>query len=259
MNQMSRIQTLFASSKAHIAYLTAGDGGIAHSLNACLALIEGGVNLIEIGVPFSDPVADGPVIQRASQRALDAHTTMNDVLWLVQALRKHTQIPLVLFSYLNPILYAQSQHDFLLQAKTAGVDGLLLVDCPIEESSTLRQQCMNHQIDLIQVITPATPPERIRLLNKHGQGFLYYACRSGTTGIRDGFPKDFEQKIKQIYSIIDLPLVVGFGISNHDMADKVLALADGVVVGSLFVKAVEDGASNQQLTALAQSIFSKED
>jgi len=219
-----------------------------------LALIDGGVNLLEIGIPFSDPVADGPVIQRASQRAISAGTTLKDVLWLVKEIRQRSDIPLILFSYLNPILAASQTH-FFSEAKTAGVDGLLLVDCPIEESQFIRDACMTSEIDLIYVITPSTPASRIQYINDHAQGFLYYACRKGTTGLRDGLPEGFQEKMASIKAIVNLPVVVGFGISNNEMAKEIRKFADGVVVGSLFVKALEEGMSLPSLTQLARDIY----
>ena len=134
MNGIERIEASFVRNKAFVAYLTAGDGGIKRTLDAALALIEGGVNLLEIGVPFSDPIADGPVIQRAAQRALESGTTLRDVLWLTEQIRKQSDIPLVLFSYLNPVLSAFNT-SFFHDAKQVGIDGVLIVDCPIEESS----------------------------------------------------------------------------------------------------------------------------
>jgi tryptophan synthase alpha chain len=250
---MSRIKRLFATEKAYIAYLTAGDGGMEHSLQAALALIDGGVNMLEIGIPFSDPIADGPVIQRASARSLMHATTLTDVLWLIEQIRLRSDIPLILFSYLNPVL-AGLKSDFLHKAKCAGVDGLLLVDCPLEESQMISVECTKQHLDLIYVITPATSLARVAEINRHAHGFLYYACRKGTTGVRDALPQDFQQQMSAIKAIVDLPVVVGFGISNHEMASAVLNHADGVVVGSLFVKALESGTSYAEMSRLARSL-----
>ena len=251
---MSRIERLFANDKAFIAYLTAGDGGIQRTLDAAIALIEGGVNMLEIGMPFSDPVADGPIIQRAATRSLAAGTTLQDVLWLTTEIRKRSDIPLILFSYFNPILSAL-QSDFLSDAKNAGIDGLLLVDCPLEESQVVRRQCMQNGISLIYVITPSTTLERMKKIDQYAQGFLYYACRKGTTGVRHGLPEGFQENMASIKAIVSLPIVVGFGISNNEMAKEVCRVADGVVVGSLFVKALEDGLPMLSLSKLAQNIY----
>lgn len=253
MNGIERIQNRFLHGKAFVAYLTAGDGGIKQTLDASLALIEGGVNMLEIGVPFSDPIADGPVIQRAAARALAAGTTLQDILWLSKEIRKRSDIPLILFSYLNPILSAL-ETSFFNDAKHAGIDGILLVDCPIEESDRFRDTCLLHHIAPIYVIAPTTQPLRIRHIAEKGQGFLYYACRKGITGMRSKLPDDFFEKIECIKSNSHLPIITGFGISSLNTAKNVLDYADGVVVGSLFVKALEDGLSSLELTALARSI-----
>ncbi len=240
--------------KAHIAYLTAGDGGIKRTLTAALALIEGGVNMLEIGMPFSDPTADGTVIQRATTRALQGGTTLRDVIWLTEQVRRNSDIPLILYSYLNPIL-AGLATGFLQEAKQAGIDGLLIVDCPIEELQVVHEQCLQEALAPIYVITPVTPLERIKKIDQQGRGFLYYACRKGTTGVRNALPDDFAEKIQMIKATASLPVVVGFGISERSMAEQVLQYADGVVVGSLFVKALEEGAQPAELTALAQQLF----
>lgn len=253
MKEVSRIKRLFQNNKAFIGYLTAGDGGMQHTLNAAMALVEGGVNLLEIGMPFSDPVADGPVIQRAALRSLSNGTTLQDILWLTKEIRKRSDIPLVLFSYLNPVL-SGLKSNFLQNAKAVGIDGLLLVDCPLEESDLIRQQCLDNTIALIYVITPTTTLSRIKKIEQYGEGFLYYACRNGTTGMQNALPDDFVQKIQLIKTTVHLPVVVGFGISNQEMANRVLKYADGVVVGSLFVKALEDGASPSELLTIARNI-----
>lgn len=248
-----RINNTFSQGQTFIGYLTAGDGGMQRTLAAALALIDGGVNLLEIGVPFSDPIADGPVIQRAATRALTHGTTLQDILSLCKQIRQHSDIPLILFSYFNPILKSLKS-TFLSDAKAAGIDGILIVDCPIEESKEFHQQCVTAQLAPIYVITPTTPIARIKQINQFGQGFLYYACRKGTTGIRSNLPEDFVEKIHMIKANTQLPVVVGFGISERTTAKQVLQHADGVVVGSLFVKAVEDGMTPNELTSLARNI-----
>lgn len=253
---MNAIETLFAKEKAHIAYLTAGDGGIKRTLAAAIALIQGGVNMLEIGMPFSDPIADGPIIQRAAARSLLAGTTRQDVLWLAKEIRKFSDIPLILFSYYNPILSALHTN-FLTEAKLAGIDGILLVDCPLEESHRMREACLNNDISLIYVITPSTPLARIRQIGDHASGFLYYACRSGTTGMKSSLPDHLNENIKAIKSVVNLPVVVGFGISNQKMVNDALNEADGIVVGSLFVSALESEEDPSHLTPLARRLFQK--
>ena len=227
---MSRISKAFANKDAFVGYLTAGDAGKKEFLD----LIQMGVNVLEIGIPFSDPVADGPVIQKAMERALKKGTTPEKVLQLVLDLRKETEAAMILFTYLNPI--QRDLKGFLTKAKQAGADGILIVDLPIEEGIEYRRLCEEIGLEPIFVIAPSTPPERIDEISKMAKGFLYYACRKGTTGARTGLPEDLADKIAQIREKSDLPIAVGFGISTREMADAVLKLADGFVVGSHFVE-----------------------
>ena len=255
MNGLKKIQALFHNQKANIAYLTAGDGGATTTVQAALALIEGGVNLLEIGVPFSDPIADGPVIQQASARALQNGTHLKQVLEIVRTIRSKSAVPMILFSYYNPILAALSP-TFFQELVEAGVDGLLIVDCPLEESEDLEQECLEHELAFIPVITPSTPMDRVALMTARAHGFLYYACRKGTTGMKSNLPDDFPKKMTSLKSTTSVPIVVGFGISDRATAAQVLEKADGVVIGSLFVKALADGMGFQELTSLAKSIYS---
>lgn len=247
------ISTCFAESPQFISYLTAGDGGLDNSLTYLRALIAGGVDILEVGVPFSDPIADGPVIQQAMQRALGNGTHLFDVLELVQELRRHTDAPVVLFSYYNPILAATRQ-GFYQRAKASGVDALLVVDLPPEEAADLTHACHEAGLEPIYVITPSTSLARVTDIDRQAQGFLYYACRKGTTGIRSALPAGFADHMTQIKSSAQKPVVAGFGISDRDTAAAVLAHADGFVVGSRFVKAIADGATPAEVTALARSI-----
>lgn len=255
MNGITRIQQTFAQGNVYAAYLMAGDGGLAHSLQAALALVAGGVNLLEIGVPFSDPIADGPVIQRAARRALAAKITMKEVLQLIQMIKQHVHIPIILFSYLNPLLTI-AENDFFPAALKAGVDGILLVDCPPEEESCFREKCLAHHIAPIYVIAPSTDQQRLQKINQAAQGFLYYACRNGTTGIRADLPEEFAERIQFIKQQSDLPVLAGFGISSRTTVKQVLQHTEGVVVGSLFVKAIEEGTSFRELRQLAENLFS---
>ncbi|KAB2644924.1 MAG: tryptophan synthase subunit alpha [Verrucomicrobia bacterium] len=256
---MKKISELFQREKAHVAYLTAGDGGVERTIEAALALIEGGVNLLELGVPFSDPIADGPVIQQASLRALQAGITMYEVLYVAHEIRKKSTIPIILFSYYNPILAAldQFQGNFLAEAKRAGVDGFLIVDLPWEESHLLQARMVFDDLTLISVITPSTSLERIIAIDQKSQGFLYYVCRAGTTGAKTSLPIDFSKKIKKIKSVVHLPVVVGFGISDEVTVQRVLQYANGVVIGSFFVQAVAQGLNTQALKIIAQQLLGR--
>lgn len=244
---MNRFERAFAK-KAFAAYLTAGDSPLEHFV----ALLRGGVNLLEIGIPYSDPVADGPVIQKAMERALEKKTELKDVLDLVRDLRKYTEAPLVLFTYYNPIQARLAQ--FVREAKNAGADGILVVDLPIEESADLCRLSEEASLAPIFVATPTTSLDRIERLTSSGKGFLYYACRKGTTGERQGVPPDLAARLKEIRIISPLPILAGFGIASKKDAEEICKEADGFVVGSHFVRAVERGASANELEKMAHDL-----
>lgn len=227
---MPRISKAFADRRAFVGYLTAGDAEKEHFLK----LLEIGVNVLEVGIPFSDPVADGPTIQKAMDRALRQGMTLAKALQLVSELRKESEAAIILFTYFNPI--QGHLRSFLRQAKQAGADGILVIDLPLEEAGLYRMLCQEIGLSPIFVIAPSTPPERIAQICRAGSGFLYYACRKGTTGARSGLPEDLEEKIGQIRAQTDLPIAVGFGISDRKTAEKILKIADGFVVGSHFVQ-----------------------
>jgi len=251
----NNIKKAFKKEKVFAGYITVGDGGLEKTLAAAKALIAGGVNLLELGVPFSDPIADGPVIQRAAERALKNHTTLFDVIQLAAELRKTTQIPLVLFSYFNPLLHANPDL-WLPKAREAGIDAVLVVDLPFEEGHAFYKNCLTHDVLPIPVITPATTPERLKVISRYAKGFLYYAMRKGTTGVRAGLPEGFAAKLAEIKSVTHLPILAGFGISTPLDAKEVLREADGFVVGSLFVKTLEEGKTMEELKQLARSFSS---
>ncbi len=248
-----RIQNLFAHSKAFVGYFVVGDGGLDYSFSVAKALLDGGVNLLELGVPFSDPVADGPVIQRAAERALQAKTRLADVIQLAAKIRAYADIPLILFSYFNPLL-AHNPQQWLPRAKQAGLDGILVVDLPWEEGKAFYQQCKQHEITPIAVVTSATSEQRFMKIVRHANGFLYYACQKGTTGVRAELPPGIAEKLAMFKQHTRLPIVVGFGIGKPESAQEILNYAaDGFVVGSLFVKAMEQGVPPQEISQLARS------
>ncbi len=249
---MNRIAQTFKNNPAYIGYLTAGDGGLNRSLSASLALVEGGVNILEIGVPFSDPVADGLTIQHASCRSLEAGTTLNEVLKLIHRIRQRTDTPIILFTYYNPILAFGDS--FYSRANEAGVDGCLVVDLPIEEAEKHLERCQQYQIDPILLLSPSTSLDRIEKISQHAKSMLYYVSRNGTTGVKSSLPSNFSENMKKIKPRVHLPVVAGFGISNAAMAKEVLQHANGFVVGSLFVDAIARGMSDQELIHLAKSI-----
>jgi tryptophan synthase alpha chain len=250
----NRIQTAFEKNKIFAGYITVGDGD---SLAIANTLIDAGVNLLELGVPFSDPIADGPVIQRAAERALKKNTSLFDVLALAKELRKTSDIPLVLFSYFNPLLHAHPA-TWLPIAKQAGIDGVLVVDLPYEEGQLFYQQCLAHDILPITIITPATTSARLKKITRHAKGFLYYASQKGTTGMRSGVATEFAEKIAAIKAVSSLPILAGFGIATRADAQEMLQHAEGFVVGSFFMKALEEGASLEALQHMAHSFISTE-
>lgn len=244
---MNRIQKLFQTKKAYIGYLTAGDGDTVKKAHA---LIKGGVDLLELGIPFSEPLADGPVIQDAVERALHAGTTPHHVLKIVQELRVQIDIPIVLMTYFNPILAAGVS--FLKEAKQAGVDGLIVVDLPPQEATEYLQWMREAKLETIFIVAPSTPEERLPLICKASTGFVYYACRKGTTGMKQGLPEDLPEKITQIRRHTTLPIAVGFGVSNAETAAEILKYSEGFIVGSFLVKGAHEHPS--QLQALAASV-----
>lgn len=250
MNKQNRIQTLFKKHKVFAGYLTVGDGD---TVAAAHALIKGGVNLLELGVPFSDPVADGPVIQRAAQRALEKDTSLFDVLAVAKKIRETSEVPLVLFGYFNPLLHAKPEV-WLPVAKASGVDGVLVVDLPYEEGHVFFKQCLEHNILPIPIITPVTTAERLKKITRYAKGFLYYANHKGTTGVRTGLPAEFPEKIAGIKAVTKLPVLAGFGVATAKDSEAILQHADGFVVGSFFIKALEDGASLEELSRLARGL-----
>lgn len=248
---MSRITKAFATS-AKVAYLTAGDG-VPESINYFRALLNAGVNVLEIGIPFSDPVADGVTIQLAMQRALNNGANLDSAIELITQLRATTDAAIIVFTYYNPI-FAQLEN-FLKKIKLAGADGILVVDLPFEENQTLRELCQQLELSPIMVASVSTPLARIKLLSDNSSGFLYYACRAGTTGMQNKLPEDIKAKVKLVRQYSALPIAVGFGISTAAMVREVLSIANGCVIGSYFVEAIAAGKTPAELQTMAAEIF----
>ncbi len=250
---MSRIAQLFGRTKqqgrpALVAYLTAGDPTPSRTVALVRALERGGADLIELGVPFSDPIADGPVIQRAADRALKAGTTMRKVLEIATAIRSESQIPLLLFTYLNPALrygFQQLGRD----AAAAGIDGCLLTDLSVEEAEPYVEGVRAHGLDTVFLAAPTSTDRRLELVSKYSSGFVYLVSRTGVTGEQTAVSSMAGELVTRARKFTDLPLAVGFGISTPEHVAEVGKIADGVVVGSALVKTVEKYSSSETLEA----------
>jgi tryptophan synthase alpha chain len=258
MTQPTRIQSLFSSLRtqkraALIAYLTAGDPA-PHDTPALVAALErGGVDLVELGVPFSDPVADGPVIQRGSERALKAGTTVKKVLEIAREIRKSSQIPLLLFTYLNPVL-RYGLEALARDAKAAGIDGSLLTDLSVEEAAPFVQVMRSSGLDTVFLAAPTSTTARLRLVAQYSTGFVYLVSRTGVTGERSALSDALKPLIEQTRGVTKLPLAAGFGISTAEQAGQVARMADGVVVGSAFVRLIEQKAGGDAIEAFAREL-----
>lgn len=246
---MSRIAAQFAElkqsgRKGFIPFVTAGDPDLPTSLSIVLKLAELGANIIELGVPFSDPMADGPTIQRSSQRALENGTTLRDVIALAGEVRRHSDVALVLFSYLNPLLRF-GLDEFSRAAETAGVDGLLLTDVIEDEAAAVSEKLAEHNIDLISLVAPTTTDERLESICSHARGFIYAISRAGVTGAQAENSQTAENLVHRTRQFTDLPVAVGFGISTSAQISDVWRYADAAVVGSAIVAEIEKaGAAN---------------
>lgn len=248
---MSRISTTFERLRAEgrpglVTYITAGDPTPARTPDVLRALDRAGADLIEVGVPFSDPLADGPVIQRASERALAAGTTLDTVLRIVASVRAEVAAPLVLFSYANPI-YRMGFEAFAARAAAAGVDGVLTLDVPVEESGDLRAALRAAGLDVIYLLSPTTAPERMRLAGQLGSGFLYAISRLGVTGARQDVAAGVETLVTGIREQARLPVAVGFGLSRPEHVRHVGRLADAAVVGSALVDVMARAGDSDDL------------
>ncbi len=258
----TRIQQRFAALREAgelgiVAYLTAGDPSLDATLEFVLALAAAGADVIELGVPFSDPLADGPTIQRASERALKSGTTLAGVLDLVRRIRKTSEVPLVLFSYFNPILQMGIEK-FASAAEAAGADGVLATDLTLEESEDYRRVLRAHHLDAIFLGAPTSTDERLAKIANCSSGFLYLISRTGVTGAKDTLPDDLPALLRRARAASKLPLAVGFGISLPGHVSLLGGLADAAVVGSALVaeiaNATESGARASSIDAAAAAL-----
>jgi tryptophan synthase alpha chain len=242
--------------KAFVVYLTAGDPDLEATANLIPALEAAGVDILEIGVPFSDPTADGPAIQAASQRALKQGTTLEKILAMIASLRRTSGIPIVLFGYYNPIL-SYGPEKFATDAKASGVDGLLVVDLPPEEADELRRYTDAAGLAFITLIAPTTDPRRVAKILRGAAGFVYFISVTGVTGTAAPRTEDVERDVQQIKTMTTLPIAVGFGISTPAQAAAIAPLADGVVVGSALVRLIAEKGGSSDLIPAVSSFTAK--
>ena len=261
----TRIQERFdalrnAGELGVVAYITAGDPSLDATLRFVLALAEAGADVIELGVPFSDPLADGPTIQRASERALRSGTTLAKILELVRRIRQASQVPLVLFSYYNPVLQ-MGLEKFAAAAETAGADGVLATDLTPEESDDYRRILAAHHLDTIFLGAPTSTDERLVKIAACSSGFLYLISRTGVTGAKDALPDDLPALLRRARAVTQLPIAVGFGVSLPGHVSVLGGLADAAVVGSALVAEIEkttkSGASASTIDAAASALAEK--
>lgn len=241
---MDRIASAFARARlekraAFVAYLTAGDPDFETSLEACRAVLAAGTDLLELGVPFSDPLADGPTNQRAAQRALDGGMTAARTFEFVRRLREFSAAPVIFYTYYN-LVFSNGVENYVRAAKAAGVDGLLTLDLPPEEASELLAACAKHDLKTVFIVAPTTPDARLPIICGGATGFVYYVSREGVTGVRDEVAADIPAAVARIRARTTLPVAVGFGVSTPEQVRKVAPAADGVVVGSALVNVINE-------------------
>lgn len=245
---MDRIADAFSRAKAEertlfVSYLCAGDPDPQTSFEACRTLIDNGVGLIELGVPFSDPLADGKTNQHAAERALAAGVTQEKVFELVRRIREISEVPIVFYTYYN-LVFAYGEEKYVELAKAAGVDGMLVLDLPPEEAGSWMKTCAAADMKTVFIVAPTTPPERVEKIAQAATGFLYYVSQLGVTGVRDSLAADMGDKVREIRRHTDLPVVVGFGISKPEHVKAVGEVADGAVVGSALVNCLAANPDN---------------
>lgn len=247
---MDRIASAFARARAEnraafVAYLCAGDPDFATSLEACRGILRNGVDVLELGVPFSDPLADGLTNQLAAQRALESGMTMAKVNELVRALRaEFPEVPLVFYTYYN-LVFANGTDAYVREAKAAGLDGMLVLDLPPEESSDVAAACAREGLKSVFIVAPTTPAERLPVIASAATGFIYYVSREGVTGVRDAVATGIPEAMAAIRKHTTLPVVVGFGIGKREHVAEVAKHADGVVVGSALVNVIRDNLADR--------------
>lgn len=231
---MTRIQEAFSKGKAFVPFVTAGDPSIGVTEQLVYAMAEAGADLIELGVPFSDPVAEGPVIQQADDRALAAGATTDAIFDMVERIRKTCGVPLAFMTYANPV-HTYGAKRFFENCRKCGVDAVIIPDLPFEEKKEFLGECRDNGVTLISMVTPASE-ERLRMIAKEAEGFLYCVSSMGVTGVRDKITTDVGKMVREAKSVSEIPCAVGFGISTPEQAREMARQADGVIVGSAIVR-----------------------
>lgn len=254
---MTRIAGLFdrlkeQGRKGMIAYLTAGDPSPEHTPALVEALVRGGADLIELGVPFSDPIADGPVIQQASERALKAGTTLRRVLEIAAQIRERSQVPVLLFTYLNPVM-RHGLERLANDAAQCGIDGCLLIDASVEEAHEYVGAMKNQGLDTVFLAAPTSTPRRLQLVAKYSTGFVYLVSRAGVTGERESLSDAVAPLVRSVRAVTDLPLAVGFGISKPEHVAELGKQVEAVAVGSAIVRLIGRNQDNPSLEIQLES------
>ncbi len=234
----------FTHKPGLVAYITCGDPSLQVSRDVALAAIDAGADVIELGVPFSDPVADGPIIQRASERAIAQGADLAGVIDVASQIRQHSRAGLIIFSYLNPILQF-GLDNFCQAAKNAGVDGALVTDIPVEEAHDYLRAMRAHKLAPVFLAAPTSPDERLRSVAKYSKGFVYAISRTGITGTRQEVAGDAQSLVRRLRALTKLPIAVGFGVSNVAQFQQVGEFADAVVIGSAIVQLIENNPGHE--------------
>ena len=248
---MGRIEETFnelkrQGRKGFIPFVTAGDPDLATTAEILVELSQAGATVIELGVPFSDPMADGPIIQKSSERALKNNVSVREILQLVRNTRKSVQTPIILFSYFNPLLQFGLKR-LASEAKAAGVDGVLVTDLSPEEAGEFESELRANDLDMIFLVAPTSTDERLKLVAQHARGFIYAVSRAGVTGVRTSVSSEAEKLVNRMRQFSSLPIAVGFGISNREQVKDVQRYADAVVIGSAIVSEIERGATAKRV------------
>ncbi|MEN6314603.1 MAG: tryptophan synthase subunit alpha [Clostridiaceae bacterium] len=234
---MSKIQRVFSGGKAFIPFITAGDPALSVTEQLVLQMAQDGADLVELGVPFSDPVAEGQVIQDADNRALSAGITTDSIFGMVGRIRRHCNVPIALMTYVNPI-FTYGTDRFMGNCREAGIDAVIVPDVPFEEKGELLPHCCKYDVDLVSMIAP-TSKNRIRMIAGEARGFIYCVSSMGVTGERQEFGDEIEDMVRLVKEVRDIPCAVGFGISTPEQAARMARISDGVIVGSAIVRIIE--------------------